>query len=116
VDEGRDALLQVGAQEALQRIAVAADQRLEQRGREDRPPELLLVGDDLQQDQPCDVLVGLVLDHLHAHAGDHQVADVVQGDVAALRGVVQAPVCVLLDESFFAHVSHIPERQEPPVL
>jgi hypothetical protein len=65
---------------------------------------LFLVGDHLQQDQPRDVLVRLVFDHLHAHARDHQIADVVERDVTALRGVVQAPVRIFLDEPFFAHV------------
>ena len=45
----------------------------------------------------------LVFDHLHALAGDHHVADVVERDVTALRGVVQAPVRIFLDQAFFAH-------------
>src|SRR5688572_26877018 len=103
--ESLDALLEVCAQETLQRVAVEADQRFEQRRRKDRPAELFLVGDHLQQDQPRDVLVRLVFDHLHAHAGNHEIADVVERDVTALRGVVEPPVSVFLDDAFFAHTT-----------
>src|SRR5688572_22927514 len=45
----------------------------------------------------------LVLDHLDLLALYDQGADVVEGDVPALGGVVQAPVRVFLDQTFLAH-------------
>ena len=90
-------------QAALHRVAVEADDRLEHLGAQDRPPELLLLGDHLQQDVAGDVVAGLVLDDPDLLALDDQAADVVERDVPALRRVVQATVRVLLDQAFLAH-------------
>jgi hypothetical protein len=103
VQERLDALLEEAREEALHRIAVEADDRLEHGRAQDRPPELLLFGNDLQQDVARDVRARLVLDDADLLALDDEQADVVEGDVAALRSVVQATVRVLLDEAFLAH-------------
>ena len=70
---------------------------------EDRPPELLLLGNHLQQDVAGDVMPGLVLDHLDLLALDDQRADVVERDVPALRCVVETTIRVLLDQAFLRH-------------
>jgi hypothetical protein len=87
-DECLDTFLEVAAEIALHRVAIKPDHRLEQRGRKNRAAELFLIGDHLQQHEARDVLIALVLDHLHARARDHHVADVVDRDVTTLRGVV----------------------------
>ena len=101
--ESLDAFFEVRAQESLQRVAVEANQRFEQRRRQDGSPELFLIGDDLQQDQARDVLVGLVFDHSHLFTRDDHAADVVQRDMPALRCIVEAAIGVLLDQAWFAH-------------
>ena len=83
--EGLDAGLEVAGHVVLHRSAVEADDRLEQLRGQDRLAELLLLGDDLQQDQASDVLVGLVFHHPDLLALDDQLPDVGQGHVADRR-------------------------------
>jgi hypothetical protein len=68
-----------------------------------RPAGLFLLGDHLQQDVAGDVVARLVLDDPQLLALHDQGADVVEGNVPALRRVVQATVRVLLDQALFAH-------------
>jgi hypothetical protein len=67
-----------------------------------------LIRDHLQQDQSGDVLVGLVLDDTDLLACHDQVADVLERDVPALRGVVEAPIRIFFDHSF-AHTLCCPQ-------
>jgi len=66
--------------------------------------ELLLAGDDLQQDAARDVLAALVVHHLDALAARDQLAQVIEGHVAAVVRIVQPPIGVFAYEAFFGHV------------
>ena len=78
--------------------------RLEQLEAQHRGSELLLARDDLQQDAAGDVLAALVVDHLDALAARDELAQVVERDVPALLGVVEAPVGVFAYQALFGHV------------
>src|SRR6185437_8189268 len=68
-----------------------------------RGAELLLGSDDLQQDAAGQVLAALVVDHFDALAAGDQLAQVIERYVAAVVGVVQAPVGVFAYQAFFGH-------------
>ena len=60
--------------------------------------------DDLRQDYARQVLAGTGVDHLHFHAFPYHAGYIVQVDVAAGGGVVEAPVFVFFDDHFaFRH-------------
>src|SRR5206468_747682 len=69
-----------------------------------RGSELLLAGDDLQQDAARDVGAALVVHHLDPLAARDQLAQVIEGDVAAVLRVVQTPVGVFAYQTLFGHV------------
>ena len=71
---------------------------------EHRGAELLLAGDDLQQDAARQVLATAVVDHLDAQAGGDQLAQIIERYMAAVVRVVQTAVGVLAYEAFFGHV------------
>src|SRR5690554_1140220 len=96
-------LVQVAAHEALQRVAVEADDLAQQLGREDGRALLLVLGDDLQQHLAREVGAGLGVDHLEFLPVNDQLAHVLDGDVAGDLGVVEAAVRVLLDDAGRAH-------------
>src|SRR5690606_6756855 len=101
--EGLHRAVQVAAHEALQRVAVEADDLAEQLGREHWLPVLLVLGDDLQQHLPGQVLAALGVADLEVLAVDDQLADVLDGDVARNVGVVEATVRILLDDARLGH-------------
>ncbi len=69
-------------------VAVNPDDRLEELRGQDRLAELLLLGDDLQQDQTRDVSAGLVLDDADLLTIDDQGPDVIEGDVPTHSRIV----------------------------
>ena len=91
--------LEVVAHEALQRIAVEADDLAEQLRGEHRLAVLLMLGDDLQQHLPGQVVAALGVAHLEVLALDDQLAHVLDGDVAGDLGVVEPTVGILLDDA-----------------
>src|SRR2546430_16276770 len=99
-----DALLQVRRQHLLYRITVEANDGLEQLQAQHRGSELLLAGDDLQQDAARDVIAALVVHHLDPLAARDQLAQVIEGDVAAVLRVVQTPIGVFAYQALFGHV------------
>ena len=56
---------------ALHAVAIEADQLLQQLCTEEGVAAFFLVGDDLQQDIPGDVLAGAFVDHDELHFVDH---------------------------------------------
>ena len=108
--ERADALLEVRGEHLLDGIAVETDDRLQQLGAEHRRTELLLTGDDLQQDAAGDVLAALVVHHFDALTACDQLAQVIQGHVAAVMRVVQPTIGVFAYEAFFGHVRYAFEQ------
>src|SRR5690606_14208212 len=101
--EGLHRAVQVRAHEALQRVAVQADDLRQQLGREHRLPVLLVLGDDLQQHLPGQVLAALGVADLEVLAVDDQLADILDGDVAGNVRVVEAAVRIFLDDARLGH-------------
>jgi hypothetical protein len=94
----------------LNRVAVETDDGLEQRRAEHRGAELLLAGDDLQQDAAREVLAALVVDDLDALTSGDQPAQVLERHVTAVVRVVQSPVGVFAYQAFFGHVKQCLQR------
>src|SRR3546814_1627005 len=89
--------------EALQRVPVQADDLAQQLGRQHRLPVLFMLGDDLQQHLPGQVIAALGVADLEVLAVDDQLADILDGDVAGDVGVVEATVRVFLDDARLGH-------------
>ena len=65
-----------------------------------------LFEDNLQQDTAGYVCLAFLLNYNERRLGQHQVTDLLQGDVLAFLGIVEATIGVLLDDSgidLFAH-------------
>src|SRR5690606_8190103 len=92
-----------GPHEALQRVAVEADDLAEQLGGEHRLAVLFVLGDDLQQHLAGQVLARSRITHLELLAIDDQLAYVLDGDVAGDLRVVETAVGVFLDDARLAH-------------
>ena len=87
--------------------AVEPDHLRQHLGAEHRQAAGFLLEDDLQQDRAREVVPGLGVDDLEVDAFEHHQLDVGEGDVAAVGGVVQPPVGVLLDRAdLVAHGSN----------
>src|SRR5687768_17730254 len=72
---------QVAAHETLQRVAIEADDLAQQLRREHRLAVLLVLGDDLQQHLPGQVVAGLGVADLELHAFHDQLAHILDRDV-----------------------------------
>jgi hypothetical protein len=105
LEQGADALLQVRGQHLVDRVAVKADERLQELRAQHRSPELLLAGHDLQQHGASDVRPALLLDDFHLLAVRDHFADVLERDVTAITRIVQAPVGILANQSLGGHSS-----------
>ncbi len=65
-----------------------------------------LFEDNLQQDTAGYVFLAFLINHDEWYLGQHQVTDLLQGDVLAFLGIVQATIGIFLDDSglnFFTH-------------
>src|SRR5476649_1433525 len=82
---------------------MAADELRQKVLAEHRAISLFLLGDDLQQHRTGDVLLAAFIDDAEVNALEHQPANVVQRDIAALHRIVEPPVRVLLDDANLAH-------------
>src|SRR5690606_34451170 len=103
VEEALHRALQVAAHETLQRVTVETDDLAEQLGRQHRLAVLLVLGDDLQQHLPGQVLARARVADLELLVVDDQLADVLDRDVAGDLGVVQATVGIFLDDADRGH-------------
>lgn len=80
----------------LRRVAAhKVDQHLD---RQDAFAPALVLGDDLQQILPRQVVAGLQIDDPHLPAGADEPGNVVKGDIVARLGVVEAAACIALDQ------------------
>ena len=104
------AAFQVIAHESLQRIAVEPDDLAEQLRGQHRLPVLFMLGDDLQQHLPGQVVATLGVAYLEVLALDDQLAHVLDGDVAGDFGVVEATVGIFLDDAY-GHARGPPVRR-----
>ena len=109
IEEDLQALLQIAAHEALQRIAVETDDLREQVRREHRLPALLVLRDDLEQDRAGQVVAGLGVADLELFVVEHELAHLFERDVARNLGVIQPPVRVLLDGAQLCHAATLAE-------
>src|SRR5688500_8077698 len=109
VEEDLQAALEVATHEALQRIAVETDDLRQQLGGEHRLAAILVLRDDLQQHRAGQVLAGLGVADLELFVLQHQLADLLQSDVAGDLGVVEAAVRVLLDDARRSHRTTLAE-------
>jgi hypothetical protein len=82
---------------------VTADQLRQKVLAEYRAASLLEFGDDLEQDGTGNILLAAFVDNAEFNAIEYQPPDVIQCDVAALYGVVESPIWVLLDDANLAH-------------
>src|SRR4030095_2550876 len=89
----------IAAHDRLLRTAVEADHLREHLRAEHRHAARLFLEDDLEEDRPRQVLAGLRVDDLKVDVVEHHLLHVGEGDVAAVRRVVEAPVGVLLDDA-----------------
>src|SRR5260370_7464710 len=97
----------VGAGESLDGSAVESDHHLEKIAVEDGNTELLLLGYDLQQHRARQVIARLVIDPLDFLARHDELPQVVERDVPAPLGVIEAAIRVLSNEAFWLHSSSL---------
>jgi len=108
-------VFQVARNQPLHIVAIEADQLAQERDGQQVLPLRFLFHDDLRQHRTGDVIPGLrVIDH-EIRPVLHHLAKMVQGHIAARRGVVQPTVGVLLDGDryglgvfFFSHLASLP--------
>src|SRR5262249_10452330 len=87
----------VAPEEVGQGLVSHADELDQERDREE-PGGVPVLEDDLGEGGSSEVGAALRVDHLDVRAGLDALGDLVEADVAALLGVVEAPVPVLLHQ------------------
>ena len=107
VHERLQAFLQIIAHHALQGVAVEADDVRQYFRSENRIALLFLLADDLQQNAARDVGVGASVDNMKLGTLQHQLLDILKGDVAADGRIVEPAIRVFFDGAEFAHGGHI---------
>ena len=89
--------LEIARQVGLQAVVVVADHVAQEADRQQVAALAVLFQDDLGQDRARDVLAGLGVEHHELLALAHHLAELVERDVAAGRGIVEPAVGVFLD-------------------
>jgi hypothetical protein len=88
-----------GLAPGVERLAAAAQRRVQQLRREERRPAPPLVEDHLRERLRGDVLAGGLIDHPHGLAGAHERREVLERHVRAGPHVVELAVRVAPDEA-----------------
>ena len=87
-----------GGGESLDRRLAVLDELAQHAQRQEPALPPLLLEDDLRKGDGRQVLAAVVLEDLHFLARLHPPADLVEGDVATLAGIVELTVAVAFDE------------------